>query len=625
MYNDSRSCSCMSYSTEPFELSHARINNGNPSHAINTGGPSQALSSPLSPAKPLNNNNITYSGQNGALAAAAFAGIGGQRPAKVSIEKKTLYHKLEMVPKVESLPNKRSPRKYTPRSIEKDDPKQPTRDRGQSPSYIAALVAASTPSPTYHASQAGSLLHPASHRPFALQNTPGEPLPMIQRPDETPIPATNSLVKLFESQTGTPHSSSKSSPPRERKTPPQSPDPPNIALTTGEDLSEFPRSKAAEGGSNRIVSLPNADAPTTATVADSFTGGLETSKRIISQRGSPPTPPPPRRTLQNRAIVKPQSNGRSSFANDSDGNSSASSYASALDVIHSPRSYRGLSPTLELDTNRAAKPSGRAERSLSANNLSSLHQQKSPGITKDFDRDDNAMARKRSLREGPLLSNSLTPQLTADSLANAMVASSLASSRAPSPSKPTPPLPRRHPKSHSLFNRSQSQEQVASRTPSPGRGMRQTMRESQKPDDDDEYKKRGGHLLNKHPNKHHEGDRKRWRNQLTEQERKRYEGVWAANKGLCMPSNDETSAAAVLDLVVRDIWRRSRLPDDVLEEIWDLVDGEKSGTLSREEFVVGLWLIDQRLKGRKLPVRVSESVWFSVRRLSGIKVSRNPH
>lgn len=148
------------------------------------------------------------------------------------------------------------------------------------------------------------------------------------------------------------------------------------------------------------------------------------------------------------------------------------------------------------------------------------------------------------------------------------------------------------------------------------------MRESPKPDD--EYKKRGSYLLNKHPNKHHEGDRKRWRNEVTEQERKRYEGVWAANKGLLMPPNDATCAVTVLNLVVRDIWQRSRLPDDVLEEIWDLVDGEKVGRLGKEEFVVGLWLIDQRLKGRKLPMKVSESVWFSVRRLSGIKVSKPP-
>lgn len=64
------------------------------------------------------------------------------------------------------------------------------------------------------------------------------------------------------------------------------------------------------------------------------------------------------------------------------------------------------------------------------------------------------------------------------------------------------------------------------------------------------------------------------------------------------------------------------MPDEVLEEVWELVDTERVGELSKEEFVVGVWLIDQRLKGRKLPVRVRESVWGSVRILSGIKVPK---
>lgn len=125
--------------------------------------------------------------------------------------------------------------------------------------------------------------------------------------------------------------------------------------------------------------------------------------------------------------------------------------------------------------------------------------------------------------------------------------------------------------------------------------------------------------------------------------------MWAANRGVLFGSLAATSltsnaegtgigtgtgtadADAVLNTVVKDIWRRSRLPDDVLAEVWDLVaegdSGEKNAAkgkdrLNREEFVVGLWLIDQRLKGNKLPVKVSESVWDSVRRLVGITVPR---
>jgi len=123
---------------------------------------------------------------------------------------------------------------------------------------------------------------------------------------------------------------------------------------------------------------------------------------------------------------------------------------------------------------------------------------------------------------------------------------------------------------------------------------------------------------------HHEGDRRRWRDNVTDRERKRYEGVWAANRGLLLdhdlesygsePGNDFAPANdLVINVVVRDIWDRSRLPGDVLEEIWDLVARPDHKALKREEFVVGLWLIDQRLKGRKLPVKVSQSVWASVR------------
>lgn len=151
-------------------------------------------------------------------------------------------------------------------------------------------------------------------------------------------------------------------------------------------------------------------------------------------------------------------------------------------------------------------------------------------------------------------------------------------------------------------------------------------------DDEIEFKGKGNRMLGmkvrKHPNKHHEGQRKRWRDQITERERKRYEGVWAANKGVLLPASaarsnstgdDEDPSLDVLNLVVREIWMRSRLPDHVLEEVWALVDGREVGRLTRIEFVVGLWLIDQRLKGRKLPTRVSDSVWTSARGL-GIKV-----
>ncbi|KAK5117776.1 hypothetical protein LTR85_008751 [Meristemomyces frigidus] len=234
----------------------------------------------------------------------------------------------------------------------------------------------------------------------------------------------------------------------------------------------------------------------------------------------------------------------------------------------------------------------------------------------------------------------ITPLNSGDALANAIVASSLASSRAPSPHKmEPPPVPASRRKHHKLS---------FSRTPSPTKqGMRHTMRkvESSDSESEDEMHPYGKHkkkrLVRKHPNKHHEGDRKRWRDAVTERERKRYEGVWAANKGMhCSftleeqqgfhnaPDAESTRAAkaAVADqvsnIITRDIWSRSRLPDATLEVVWDLVDTDCLGRLSREEFVVGMWAIDQRLKGRKLPVKVSETVWASVRSIQGIKIRK---
>lgn len=59
---------------------------------------------------------------------------------------------------------------------------------------------------------------------------------------------------------------------------------------------------------------------------------------------------------------------------------------------------------------------------------------------RSFDKSNQSPSPLRSSRTTTRSSDSYVPQLTVDSLANAMVASSLASSRVPSPSKP-PPLP----------------------------------------------------------------------------------------------------------------------------------------------------------------------------------------
>jgi len=247
-------------------------------------------------------------------------------------------------------------------------------------------------------------------------------------------------------------------------------------------------------------------------------------------------------------------------------------------------------------------------------------------------------------------STTLNP-MTVDALANAIVASSLASTRAASasPSKyalhDLPPIPPPRRTNTGLFNH-QHHHLQDSRAPSPAKGMRQTMRKPPKHEEEEDPNmlRRGRKHIMKKPNKHHEGDRKRWRDSVTERERKRYEAVWASNKGLFTSSswlpqapqsssNSSTTSLSqpqradnpeemVCNIIVKDVWSRSRLGDDTLAEVWELVDRSKTGRLAKEEFVVGMWLIDQRLKGRKLPIRVSESVWTSVGAL-GVRVKGN--
>ncbi|KAK6465739.1 hypothetical protein DFJ63DRAFT_310822 [Scheffersomyces coipomensis] len=164
-------------------------------------------------------------------------------------------------------------------------------------------------------------------------------------------------------------------------------------------------------------------------------------------------------------------------------------------------------------------------------------------------------------------------------------------------------------------------------------------------------------------------ENKPWKNHqaltiITDQERKRYEGLWASNRGSYMnavvtpmvginptdikssESKDDSIIASgaisltaarlssksdslsttedlhglevsdpnqlIHGLVVKRIWSRSRLPDETLKEIWDLVDFRKDGTLNKPEFLVGMWLVDQCLYGRKLPKRVEDLVWESL-------------
>ena len=295
----------------------------------------------------------------------------------------------------------------------------------------------------------------------------------------------------------------------------------------------------------------------------------------------------------------------------------------------SPGTRRNLNtPSPPIDIGPAPRPSISSARSMSS--------QSNPSLNATY----HQLYQRR------------TTQLTlGEDLANAMVASSLATSRANSPSKLAPPTiaPRRH----------NHLSPFGSRTPSPTKSakkaktMRHTLRDPDSSSSESESgqhpygkHKKKRHLRPKHPNKHHEGtsrfvnvtprpsatanlalgDRKRWRDAVTERERKRYEGLFASNRGLLLSPN---MSDQISNIVVRDLWLRSRLPQTELETIWNLVidSGPEQTALSktslnREEFVVGLWLIDQRLKGRKLPVKVSDTVWTSVKGLQGIKIKK---
>lgn len=232
---------------------------------------------------------------------------------------------------------------------------------------------------------------------------------------------------------------------------------------------------------------------------------------------------------------------------------------------------------------------------------------------------------------GPRSAPGVSREEAINRMADAMVASSLASTRPSSPSKRGLGRPeiRRSESARASYRPAQTAGPMLPTPTKPIRPMKQTLRK-ESPEDEEEDNKRGRrHLVRKHPNMHHEGDRKRWRDKVTENERRRYEGVFAANRGLHLRAADTRASPSrlmdpnaesnhVVNVVVRDIWERSRLSAHILEQIYELVAPDEAKTLSREQFVVGLWLIDQKLKGRKLPVKVSESVWASVRHTHGI-------
>lgn len=489
--------------------------------------------------------------------------------------------------------------------------------RSVSPSNIAATLAAArhlnqTPS-SRTASPARSFTSNATltyvDRPInrlrkAHSTTDGTggslPRPQMEHKatDDTPIPPTNSLVKLFE-QNNQGRISGRSQPPKSRKPPPLAPKPTSPKTFQGLPI-EGPQSPSP------IVKAMKAIPPDVAprrgrpvSRGDDFPRRPSTAIKDPSSpvfRDVPdlkpkPDLPPPRRVAKRQTQDDEPT-----------------------------KSPPIKSPLLK------SPPPKPLRKSTSNPTLAETGRRNTLGLGPRTD------YQKQSLRQ-------ISPHITGDSLANAIVGAHLASSRNHSPTRPStathlPPLPRHSPRNHHhhehnplnrLRCRSTSPKKTPARKPMT---MRTTLRKDESSSSEEDFKhgRRKKHYWRKAPNKHHEGDRKRWRETITERERKRYEGVWAANRGLFIAPSQSTASLSnagddVLNLVVREIWSRSRLPASTLAEIWDLVDRKGEGQLDREEFVVGMWLVDQSLKGRKVPNTVQDSVWASVR-LTGVKMRK---
>lgn len=642
-------------------------------------GASSAFSKPPVKPKPLVNNST--GGSTGALAAATTARTAHQRGPSLSspqnslspVQRQWTGGSYRLSPSSVQLSKSNSSSTFDGFS-----------NRSSSPSNIAAKLAAARHSPIRPKSNTHSsplsqrkdtevreILPPAGSvgnaktRPNLLggslaglkkSHTIG-PIAMddnreasgdVRATDDTPILPTNSLVKIFEEV---------------RPTTPVKQEPEQVFVSRGDPVAV----KSPKPQRKFPLPLPEAsDAP----VRDISPGEKWDTARTkpkptgltaLKTTGEPPIPPIKRRPgiiSKDSTAMHRSSKSLSGSLDSLDNDSSPSSYKSAPETKAELKAKPDLPPPRRSGKNRldsamsstyiepqskplsrttTAKPNPQAKTAQLARLTTPPEIFSAPRpVPSSNSYQPTSTYQRQSLRQ-------ITPHMTGDSLANAMVGAALASSRSVSPSPArlsAPPIPTRHQAKkhhHPFHSRSPSPTKTK---PEPGK-LRTTMRKepssSDTEDENERYKRKGKRVLGvgrKHPNKHHEGARKRWRDTITERERKRYEGVWAANKSLYISPGaqtkpkshspnrmDEPSEAAwdVLSLVVRDIWMRSRLPEHVLEEVWALVDGREIGRLRREEFVVGMWLIDQRLKGRKLPVKVSESVWGSVRGV-GVRV-----
>lgn len=660
-----------------------------------------AFSKPPAKPKPLTN---TYTGgSNGALLAATKVGSPRNNAAAAAGSSATLTRDWTGSRSVSSLSVRQAGSRSTSShtlAVPEDHP-----DRSSSPSNIAARLAAARNSPLRPKPQAQDrartpimserhanerdVLPPSgsvgdvlarleTERPRAppqkrqdsfdtrsARSTAVVPGQEHKPADDTPIPPTTSLVKMFEqSRSVTPTRPSAAAPlaTSQHSPPPvRSPKPQRTFKLPPETVDSAPLSRQKTRTPPPIKPKPkhHIELP-----PPQFTDGapyFQTPQKDpmksppIKQKPAqltalrtgtppPPKPPPQRGTRQ----VRPQSEDikcttttrrRASISIGSEkAPSSPSSFKSAKEVqeeeeklkpvVPPPRRSNTKKPEAASTTNRsqsaAPMPIAPRRQELASSPMRSPARLSPPRRPVSTGTSPGSVYHNNYQRDSV---KQITKHMTGESLSSAIMGAALASSRnvSPAPAQPMtieplfPPRNKHH--HHYPFHRSPSPPKQS--PPKTSGKMRTTMRkEPSSSDNEDEverYKKKGTRIMGikgrKHPNKHHEGTRKRWRDQIIERERKRYEGLWAANKGLYLPAPstgaEDDPSQDVLNYAAQEIWLRSRLPVHVLEEVWDLVDSRAIGRLKRDEFVVGLWLIDQRLKGRKLPIRVSESVWTS--------------
>ncbi|KAF2262944.1 hypothetical protein CC78DRAFT_569356 [Lojkania enalia] len=452
--------------------------------------------------------------------------------------------------------------------------------------------------------------------------------------DDTPIPPTTALKKMFEQNQSTspakripePINVSQKPPPSVKSPKPQRkiflpPEPKEEETSTPKNPQTPPpvkpkpnlqqkislSSESPEDIRNQSTSFRNLrkDSLGSPPVAQKPAQLKAIKSPVLKPKASPQRGSRPK--SQDLALSTSLSRRLSASLDDIENASSPSSYASAPETQEEEKSKPSVPPPRRSTTRKATIPSKSPSQPIKPRTPTQLASPINPPelfpprqpASQSTSPPGSSLYHSNYQRESV---KAISKHMTGESLSNAIVGAALASSRTASPatlSEPAPQLPgRRHHHHHPHFHHARSPS-----PPKPTSRLRATLRKEPSSSDDehesDKYKRKGSRIMGvrqrKHPNKHHEGDRKRWRDTITERERKRYEGVWAANRGLHItpasqspsrrPLDSSDVALEVLNLVAKEIWLRSRLSEDVLEEVWALVDGRGVGRLRREEFV----------------------------------------